>query len=194
MASMSSKDEQSVAEHPDAATVNSVSTGPMPSVSGFLLKKSTSGEWQRRYFESNGTFLTYYKSQKMTKLLAALSLPQVGGITLVGPVDDARGPGAVFQLDLKDRTYVLRTTTLAEAENWVSVLIQLRDSAVKTKPAGLDGPGGVAGGAGAGGSVPYAPPGPRDAPPPGLRESGGAGEFVKEPRSGLSFKGCCVVN
>ena len=33
-----------------------------------------------RWFETNGCFLTYYKSKKMEKLLAALNLPQVGEI------------------------------------------------------------------------------------------------------------------
>lgn len=27
-------------------------------VCSYLLKKSSSGEWQRRYFETNGSFLT----------------------------------------------------------------------------------------------------------------------------------------
>jgi len=151
-------------------------------------------QWQKRYFETNGSFLTYYKSQKMTKLLAALSLPQVGGVTLVGPVDDARGPGAVFQLDLKDRSYVLRTTTLAEAENWVSVLIQLRDSAKQTKPVSAADAGGVAFQSSLTANPAYAAPGPRDGPPPGLREGHrGSGEFVKEPRRTLGFSSCCVV-
>ena len=58
-------------------------------MSGYLLKKSTAGEWQKRYFETNGSFLTYYKSHKMSKLLAALSLPQVGDIKLLS-VDQVR--------------------------------------------------------------------------------------------------------
>ena len=67
-------------------------------ISGYLLKLTRDGKWQRRYahapslmsapvasgfshhpdrwFETNGCFLTYYKSKKMTKLLAALNLPQ----------------------------------------------------------------------------------------------------------------------
>ncbi|CAE7798874.1 unnamed protein product, partial [Symbiodinium microadriaticum] len=49
-------------------------------VAGYLLKKSKDGAWQKRYFETNGTFLTYYKSKKMTKLLAALNMPNVGAI------------------------------------------------------------------------------------------------------------------
>lgn len=60
----------------------SSSSGTPTKMSGYLMKKSTAGDWQKRYFETNGCFLTYYKSQKMSKLLAALSLPQVGDIRL----------------------------------------------------------------------------------------------------------------
>lgn len=52
-------------------------------IGGYLLKKSADGAWQKRYFETNQNFLTYYKSKKMTKLLAALNLADVGDITLV---------------------------------------------------------------------------------------------------------------
>ncbi len=45
--------------------------------SGYLLKKSTGGDWQKRYFEINGHYLVYYKTHKMTKLLAAVAVPQV---------------------------------------------------------------------------------------------------------------------
>ncbi len=101
-------------------------------MSGYLYKKSTSGDWQRRYFETNGTYLTYYKTQKMTKLLAALSVPQVGSIKLIGEIDDNKGNGAVFQVDLKDRQYLLRAASLEEAKRWVDFLVMLRDG--KSKP------------------------------------------------------------
>jgi hypothetical protein len=52
-------------------------------LAGYLLKQSKEGEWQKRYFETNGVFLTYYKSKKMNKLLAALNLSTVGSINLV---------------------------------------------------------------------------------------------------------------
>jgi hypothetical protein len=52
-------------------------------ISGYLLKKSKDGLWQRRYFETNGNYLTYYKNKKMTKLLAALCLDDVGEISVV---------------------------------------------------------------------------------------------------------------
>jgi hypothetical protein len=47
------------------------------SLSGYLYKKTRDGRWQKRWFETSGVYLTYYKSKKMEKLLAALSLPQV---------------------------------------------------------------------------------------------------------------------
>jgi hypothetical protein len=96
-------------------------------MAGYLYKKSSGGEWQRRYFETNGNYLTYYKSHKMSKLLAAVSLPQVGLIKLVGEVDDGKGNGFVFQIDLRDRQYLLRATTQDEAQRWVEYLILLRD-------------------------------------------------------------------
>ena len=100
---------------------------------GYLMKKSTAGDWQKRYFETNGTFLTYYKSQKMSKLLAALSLPQVGEISTC-----ANGEASTFQLDLKDRQYILKANSPEEAQSWVETLTYLRDGggvAQKTKSA-----------------------------------------------------------
>lgn len=95
-------------------------------MSGYLMKKSTAGDWQKRYFETNGSFLTYYKSQKMSKLLAALSLPQVGDIR---SISTETGDPFTFQLDLKDRQYILKAMSAQEAENWVRTLVNLRDGA-----------------------------------------------------------------
>lgn len=61
------------------------------SISGYLYKQTRDGRWQRRWFETNGTFLTYYKSRKMERLLAALSLPQVGSITELSNDKDSEG-------------------------------------------------------------------------------------------------------
>ena len=102
--------------------------GPLPKMSGYLMKKSTAGDWQKRYFETNGTFLTYYKSQKMSKLLAALSLLQIGEISLC-----SSGEEATFQLDLKDRQYILKADSQQQAQDWVVTLVFLRDGGgVKT--------------------------------------------------------------
>ena len=102
-------------------------------MSGYLYKKASGGEWQRRYFETNGAYLTYYKTHKMTKLLAALSVPQVGAIKILGSADESKdGPGGIFQIDLKDRQYVLKAESEEDAEKWVNFLIELRDS--KSRP------------------------------------------------------------
>jgi hypothetical protein len=83
-----------------------------------------------------GTFLTYYKSSKMTKLLAAMSLPQVGDIRLMGEIEDDKGKGYLFQIDLMDRVYVLRALTKEEAVRWVTALGKLKnDPARKAKEA-----------------------------------------------------------
>jgi hypothetical protein len=103
---------------------------PQNNLAGYLHKKATNGEWQRRYFEINGSYLTYYKSQKMSKLLAALSIPQVGAIKLLGETEH----GAEFRIDIKDRQYILRASTLQEAETWVSTLIKVRDSGAGSNP------------------------------------------------------------
>ena len=52
-------------------------------IAGYLLKKNKGEAWQKRYFETNNSFLTYYKSKKMSKLLAALNMASVGEIALV---------------------------------------------------------------------------------------------------------------
>ena len=47
----------------------------------------------------------------------------------VGHVTDSIGDGVVFQLELKDRNYILRTSTVSEAEKWMYKLRMLRDEA-----------------------------------------------------------------
>ena len=95
--------------------------------SGYLYKKGSSGTWQKRYFEVNGSYLTYYKTHHMNKLLAAISMPQVGAIRLTGEVSDSLGTGVVFEMQLKDRMYYLRSETYDDARKWVDTLTYLRD-------------------------------------------------------------------
>ncbi len=91
---------------------------------GYLYKKTRGGQWQRRYFETNGAYLTYYKSKKMEKLLAALILPQVGEIKVIP--DEGEDVG-MFSLELNSRIYILKGKNSEEAKLWVSTLIRLRD-------------------------------------------------------------------
>lgn len=48
-----------------------------PLIYGYLHKLGRNGKWQRRYFETDGESLTYYKSDKRIKVLASLDLCKV---------------------------------------------------------------------------------------------------------------------
>ena len=54
-------------------------------------------------------------------------------LLFIGEIEDNQGKGVIIQLELKDREYTLRALTTKEAQKWVKVLIQLRDSGV-TEP------------------------------------------------------------
>lgn len=62
----------------------------------------------------------------MDKLLAALSLPQVGAITQIPRDKDPEGQEGMFALELNSRMYTLRAKDDEEASKWVSVLTNLR--------------------------------------------------------------------
>ena len=47
----------------------------------------------------------------------------------MGPINDVLGPGTIFQLELKDRNYVLRAKDSNEAGKWVHKLTAIRDEA-----------------------------------------------------------------
>lgn len=114
-------------EESDSSFRFSVNRTSDAQISGYLLKQATSGNWQKRYFETSGGYLTYYKSHKMGKLLAAISIPQVGAIRRVGAVNDSKGTGVIFQIELKDRVYMLRARDEEEAQQWIDFLTDLRD-------------------------------------------------------------------
>lgn len=48
-----------------------------PLIYGYLRKLGRNGKWQRRFFETDGESLSYYKSEKRTKQLATLDLKKV---------------------------------------------------------------------------------------------------------------------
>lgn len=100
-------------------------------VSGYLYKKTRDGRWQKRWFETNGVYLTYYKSRKMEKLLAALSLPQVGEVKLMSPDQDPDRLEGLFTIELNTRIYTLRAKSAEEAESWVNMLNKLRLEGIK---------------------------------------------------------------
>lgn len=100
---------------------------------GYLQKKTKQGKWQKRWFETNGIFLTYYKNNKMKKLLAAVKLPEVGEISLIEPDadnDDTAEPG-LFSIQLNSREYILKARDHKDAESWVNILTKLKESESK---------------------------------------------------------------
>lgn len=96
-------------------------------LTGYLYKKSSSNQWQKRYFEINGNYLIYYKNASMTRALAAVSIPQLGNITINGEINDNLGYGVIIQIDLKDKHYFMRAESYEDAENWVKHLLYIRD-------------------------------------------------------------------
>lgn len=115
-----------------SAFTNGPSTGLSEGtmLNGYLNKKTRDGRWQKRWFETNGVYLTYYKSKKMDKLLAALSLPQVGAITQIPKEKDPEGQVGLFALELNSRMYTLRAKDDEEAAKWVHVLETLRQQGI----------------------------------------------------------------
>jgi hypothetical protein len=101
---------------------------------GYLQKKTKHNKWQKRWFETNGCFLTYYKKEGQ-KLLAALNLPQVGEIRM-DDEDDATGVG-LFTIELNERIYVVKAPTNAEARRWVEGLNMRKKAAGNMSPTGL---------------------------------------------------------
>jgi len=96
-------------------------------LSGYLFKKARNDKWQRRWFETQGFYLVYYKNRKMEKLLAALSLPQVGEIRLIPQSEDPERQVGLFALELNNRVYTLRANSNEEAELWVRIMLKLRE-------------------------------------------------------------------
>ena len=108
----------------DSDRVSRSSAVPEMVLAGYLYKKTRDGRMQKRYFETNGFYLTYYKNRKAEKLLAALSLPQVGNIHLV---DDENGEEGMFALELNTRVYTLKANDRKTAQVWVDTLKGLRE-------------------------------------------------------------------
>ena len=99
-----------------------------PDLHGYLKKKSRHDRWQKRWFEANDHYLTYYKSPSSDKLLACIDLYQTGVIKLAvrdaekGNFDDADDSVSEFSLELGDRFYIIKAESRAEANKWVTGL------------------------------------------------------------------------
>ena len=65
----------------------------------------------------------------MEKLLAALSLPQVGEIKL-SDVSEGTDNECLFTIELNSRIYTLKAKSRDEAKLWVETLVKLRDQGI----------------------------------------------------------------
>jgi len=153
----SGPDTPSAMQKRDSGTITSPTQvpEPFPELKGYLKKKSRQARWQKRWFEANDHYLTYYKTQASPKLLACIDLNQCGHVTTGGDGGDATELEAgEFSLALGDRFYVIRAETQQEAERWVEGLNQRKDAsgaaAASAMISGAGGAGGAAGGGGAG--------------------------------------------
>jgi hypothetical protein len=68
----------------------------------------------------------------MEKLLAALSLPQVGDIKLIPQSEDPEKKEGLFALELNTRVYTLRAKNEVEATAWVTTLTQIRQQGINS--------------------------------------------------------------
>ena len=67
-----------------------VASEELPSMDGFLEKLNRKGKWQRRWFSTKNTHLTYAKSKGSRQLLASLDLREVRRI-VGGSMDHSGG-------------------------------------------------------------------------------------------------------
>lgn len=167
-----------------------VQTVEVDALSGYLFKKARNDKWQRRWFETQGFYLVYYKNRQMQKLLAALSLPQVGEIRKIPAEEDPEMLPGLFALELNNRVYTLRAGTDEEADMWVKVMLRLREqgqqqanSQQSQQPQEQEGAGAQYLGTEIGGSSPAKSP----------KSPGSLGGWVKKeekPRTQVAL-GCC---
>ncbi|KAL3793743.1 hypothetical protein HJC23_013305 [Cyclotella cryptica] len=95
-----------------------------PLIYGYLHKLGRNGHWQKRFFETNGERLTYYKSVKRTKVLATLDLCKVGEIA----IDKTDPEACTFTIQVSNRPYYLRAEDKTQCNDWVITLNRAREA------------------------------------------------------------------
>ena len=101
--------------------------------SGYLLKCSSAGPHQKRFFEINGEYLTYFKTEKKRKMLEAISIPGAANIRLTDGYDNsskfssAQCGQKTILIDLRDRQYGLLADSVEDAQSWIKELLRIRD-------------------------------------------------------------------
>jgi len=91
---------------------------------GYLLKRGRNGTWQRRFFETDGECLSYYKNRHRTRLLAQLDLCKVGEIA----IDEEDQSGCTFHIQVANRPYSLRAENSGTCKDWVITLNRVKEA------------------------------------------------------------------
>ena len=105
-----------------------------PSKAGYLLKYSPVGLHRKRFFEINGEYLTYFKTEKKRKLLEAISIPSAAHIRLTDgynshPILSPQSGGyTTILIDMCDRQYELIADTVEDAQLWMDEILKIRDA------------------------------------------------------------------
>lgn len=95
-----------------------------PLIYGYLEKMGRNGKWQKRFFETDGESLSYYKNEKRTKQLATLDLMKVGTIG----IDAEDSSGCTFFIQVADRPYSLQAENKQTCIDWVINLNRVREA------------------------------------------------------------------
>ena len=73
--------------------------------------------WQKRNVELTKEVLLISKAEK---LVAVISLQQIGAVNHVGPISDNLGKGVMFKVTVKNKVYTLRGRNESEVDTWIS--------------------------------------------------------------------------
>lgn len=104
------------------------------SKAGYLLKYSSIGLHRKRFFEINGEYLTYFKTEKKRKLLEAISIPSAANIRLTDGYNNhpvlspLSGSYKTILIDMCDRQYELLADTVEDALLWMKEILKIRDA------------------------------------------------------------------
>ena len=120
------------------------------------------------------------QNKKMSKLLAAVNLPQVGDIAVMEPdaENDDTVDGGCFSIQLNSREYILKAADHDEALAWVKVLTKLKAESGAPQSAPSDG----------GGAAAAAADSKAAAEPSKMQHASGSAGDVQKASRGL---GCC---
>lgn len=88
---------------------------------GHLLKASKSGQWSRRYVETNDEFLSIYKSKDMEKLQGVVCLPQAS-LVRFSKTNEPDFENIQFEILINDDFLQFRAKDEEDAYKWVKEL------------------------------------------------------------------------